>query len=78
MTEWHEFELGPEDLETQRTYRRERGGRWCYLHMHRLPDGSWDAILYDEGTRMLDHDNVDTPAEARLWAERRLAAMYAE
>lgn len=78
MIEWDEVELNPEARETQRTYRRARGSHWCYLHMHLIPDGSWDAILYDEPTRMLDHDHVDTPAEARLWAQRRLDAMFAE
>lgn len=78
MIQWEEVPLSPEEQETQRTYRRPRGIHWCYLHMHRLPDGSWDAILYDETTRMLDHDHVDTPNEARLWAERRLEAMFAE
>jgi hypothetical protein len=78
MEEWDELDMIPEELETQRTYRRKRGAHMCYLHLHRLPDGSWDAILYDEGTRMLDHDHVDTPVEARVWAQRRLEAMFAE
>jgi hypothetical protein len=76
--EWDEVQLGPEDRTTQRTYRRWRAGHWCYLHLHKLPDGSWDAILYDEATRMLDHDHVDTPSESWVWAERRLDAMFAE
>lgn len=78
MIEWEEVGLEPEELATQRTYRRKRGAQWCYLHTHQLPDGSWDAILYDETTRLLDHDHVDTPNEAYVWAERRLAAMFAE
>lgn len=78
MLEWDEIYIGPEERGMQRTYRCKRGAHWCYLHLHRLPDGSWDAILYDEGTRLLDHDHVDTPNEARLWARRRLDAMFAE
>ena len=70
--------MGPDDWAEHRMYRRSRAGRSCYLHLHKLPDGSWDAILYDEVTRMLDHDHVDTPSEAQVWAERRLAAMFAE
>jgi hypothetical protein len=78
MFEWHEVEAEEEEPDVRQTFRTLRGGQWCYLHLHRLPDGSWDAIIYDEATRMLDQNHVDTPNEARYWAERRLEAMYAE
>jgi hypothetical protein len=78
MDEWEEVQFGPEEWAIQRAYRLKRGPSWCYLHLHRLPDGSWDAILYDQVTRMLDHDHADTPSEAQLWARKRLAAMFAE
>jgi hypothetical protein len=78
MIDWHEVESDEEDPGVRQTYRAFRGDQWCYLHLHRLPDGSWDAIIYDEATRMLDQSHVDTPNEARFWAQRRLEAMFAE
>jgi hypothetical protein len=78
MIDWHEVEAEDQDPDTRLTFRALRGGQWCYLHLHRLPDSSWDAIIYDEATRMLDQNHVDSPAEARYWAQRRLEAMFAE